>query len=898
MPAVKLDAEKTPSKQEGEVDSKETGQDASELSATGAIPDTSETSVGANQRTSSAESLVCGEASEESPSEKALPAENSELSVSLSLHSNPAAESSPSAGTEPASPRTQCSDAVVPGTVDEETVRRHRNEVQQFYARIRTEPLGRDRYYRKYWLFRSQPGLFVETDFVTLHGLFDGNATQEKLPEVNVDSTQLSITGSSEGSPQAVELRASPVPTVADGSADCALSTETSPTSTSTTTAMTSDVSQENAAIQKKALLYRTVSSSLSYTNLLPAPLPCVGQHRLLDSRMLAGVLQAAADTPSTSWVVYRSPSDFQRIMESLNPRGFRERALADVFRQKHRAITESLAECGAEEEMETNNHVPYSDVDTSTVAKDLETRLREEIASLEDRLWNGCMGVIRVDDRAAWRDALLHPPEASGVKPGEIESDVGQPKALAHDHNYTSLVEDETLPDELPVSAYIEDGEGIPANVADLAQVLLTIEASIESRFLKSPLGNTYRKGESKAEQTANNRRKVTVLTMWRVAVSESRTLSQIALNLQALTSSLRWERSVLNARCRACRRKTDAEHMLLCDFCNGGYHLHCLKPPLLTIPEGDWFCVHCRPTHQRRNKDDPTAASQLGPVPSLAGGEVSSAGESALIAESSITSGEAMQTIATSNTVVPTSTSSEPESTSTAVPPGPPLSAAATPTPAVASSTAPDVAADSAPSVPRESNEIDRDICFVCRDGGELLLCDSCPRCFHLYCVDPPLAEIPEGDWVCQYCPIPKKTKAAAAKSKTIAKKTKKVAGSSPVAKPTASKPSTRKRTKNPATQLGELGDEHFEYSDSTSERRPADNRRSTESRGGALAKQLKACEDLWREMKNHPDAGLFLEPVSAERVRQVPPSFIFYLFKFWTSLPCTSIMHFGSF
>lgn len=37
------------------------------------------------------------------------------------------------------------------------------------------------------------------------------------------------------------------------------------------------------------------------------------------------------------------------------------------------------------------------------------------------------------------------------------------------------------------------------------------------------------------------------------------------------------------------------DDKNILLCDNCDGEFHINELDPPLLTIPEGDWFCTDC---------------------------------------------------------------------------------------------------------------------------------------------------------------------------------------------------------------------------------------------------------------------------------------------------------------
>ena len=44
--------------------------------------------------------------------------------------------------------------------------------------------------------------------------------------------------------------------------------------------------------------------------------------------------------------------------------------------------------------------------------------------------------------------------------------------------------------------------------------------------------------------------------------------------------------------------------------------------------------------------------------------------------------------------------------------------------------------------------------DYCIVCEHVGELLLCDTCPRSYHLVCLEPELEDPPEGIFYCNYC------------------------------------------------------------------------------------------------------------------------------------------------
>ena len=54
---------------------------------------------------------------------------------------------------------------------------------------------------------------------------------------------------------------------------------------------------------------------------------------------------------------------------------------------------------------------------------------------------------------------------------------------------------------------------------------------------------------------------------------------------------------------------------------------------------------------------------------------------------------------------------------------------------------------------------------------DAEKMLLCDGCDRGFHMYCLNPPVKKVPEGDWYCADC-RPKETKRASRPRKRPAK------------------------------------------------------------------------------------------------------------------------------
>jgi hypothetical protein len=52
-----------------------------------------------------------------------------------------------------------------------------------------------------------------------------------------------------------------------------------------------------------------------------------------------------------------------------------------------------------------------------------------------------------------------------------------------------------------------------------------------------------------------------------------------------------------------------------------------------------------------------------------------------------------------------------------------------------------------------PIKKEKINRNSCNICKDGGDLLLCDGCPKSFHQRCLL--IKELdPNNEWFCFEC------------------------------------------------------------------------------------------------------------------------------------------------
>lgn len=112
------------------------------------------------------------------------------------------------------------------------------------------------------------------------------------------------------------------------------------------------------------------------------------------------------------------------------------------------------------------------------------------------------------------------------------------------------------------------------------LASALLQISQSIDVKYLKPPFGNLKSGGKNKSKEENVIKAKQN-LEMWQVSLMNCRNASQLFLHYNVLYDAIKWTRSAQNAKC-VCRSSKDPDKLLLCDGCNIGRHIYCLKPKL----------------------------------------------------------------------------------------------------------------------------------------------------------------------------------------------------------------------------------------------------------------------------------------------------------------------------
>lgn len=99
---------------------------------------------------------------------------------------------------------------------------------------------------------------------------------------------------------------------------------------------------------------------------------------------------------------------------------------------------------------------------------------------------------------------------------------------------------------------------------------------------------------GEGGGEE-AESRVDAQGLTLWRRNTRKADSIVELKRCAMQFEAAIAWDKSIMKVLCQICRRDKNEARLLLCDGCDHGFHTYCFRPPMIAIPEGDWFCYDC---------------------------------------------------------------------------------------------------------------------------------------------------------------------------------------------------------------------------------------------------------------------------------------------------------------
>ena len=527
---------------------------------------------------------------------------------------------------------------------------RIKNEIQELEnslypinASINLRPLGLDRHYNQYWFFPSLPGLFVElakqddTAIEQMENL-EGDHAQgttyiSKLNTLeNVVATDNKVTPTTKTLSTPLNKKATPsiedtcitdhlesinkfnslaLPLKEIAPVNCP---EFNHTTTKPMPPKENNLTNDFSSVHKSGLLAAPTPNETSLNERTPvislirvrSPNSTIqsGQTSSEDNPHVSEVTDLTSlDNPSSvqqirvvqkpissnkKWCCLISKEEIKSLLETLNPRGQREIVLKQTIEKMLPLLDDSVSKCPVSKECADKR----SSLQLETCAEEiLELYLREQILDIEEKIWMGNLGLMKnLKDRTKWRHSI----ETSGAAKKYNKEDCGDDTvALINGH-----LDDKENTIKMEVS---EEKAGSSDSVRELARALLQIQEGIEKKCLLPPLGTATDIKKKGKDARKNGLVKVKesdlCLEQWRASLQKASSFSQIFVHLSTLERAVAWSKSLMNVRCRICRRKGGDEYMLLCDGCDHGYHTYCLRPPLFDIPEDDWFCYDCCP-------------------------------------------------------------------------------------------------------------------------------------------------------------------------------------------------------------------------------------------------------------------------------------------------------------
>ena len=281
-------------------------------------------------------------------------------------------------------------------------------------------PLGRDRTFRRYWVFRSVPGVFIEDAEDTVPDDFYDDLCQQ----IAVDDD--------EGDATAAKHLSSDM--CSNGGVKCE------------TTLPNGDV-KVNASDSDNAIASCDIKPDLKVNSASSSSVANGNDVTTNDGESTPSVQGSRADTPSAQaktrghvkhednttplrfqsvhdqiksrnqvrWSYYSSIAELDSLIARLNPRGFREGPLRQALQEQRKYLAINMPHCPTDmlsisaqesaatrvrfQKIKSRKRQRHGAVTNASAAELMELNLREQLLDLEERIFIGGLGKLRVRD-------------------------------------------------------------------------------------------------------------------------------------------------------------------------------------------------------------------------------------------------------------------------------------------------------------------------------------------------------------------------------------------------------------------------------------------------------------------------------------------------------------------
>ncbi|CAA0840803.1 RING/FYVE/PHD-type zinc finger family protein [Striga hermonthica] len=195
----------------------------------------------------------------------------------------------------------------------------------------------------------------------------------------------------------------------------------------------------------------------------------------------------------------------------------------------------------------------------------------------------------------------------------------------------------------------------------------------------------------------------------------------------------------------CRRCRQQADDRSGLVCDSCEGMYHISCIEPPVKEIPTSNWYCADCTSKDDESPHENCVACERLNSTISFQSGDGNN--KVNILHDGRITEDldKRSNGFYTKCKVCMNEIRNEEEYKICGHPFCPDTFYH------VKCLTGQQLVSHGAcwycPSC----------ICRACltdRDDDKIVLCDGCDHAYHIYCMVPSRDSVPKGKWFCVNC------------------------------------------------------------------------------------------------------------------------------------------------